>query len=77
MLKAMLLVTTLGVGGDYTVEMPSMEECLDARITIAKQDPTIKTLCVPMADDTAKIQEFFAVFMDMIDQINEKDQLQK
>ena len=69
MLKAILLVTVLGVSGDYMAEMPSMNECLDARISIAEQDPTVKTLCVPMADDTAKVQEFFDLFMDMIDQI--------
>ena len=69
MLKAILLVTALGGGGDYSVEMPSMNECLDARTTIAEQDPNVKTLCVPMADDTAKVQEFFMIFMDMIDQI--------
>ena len=70
MLKAILLVTALGgMGGDYTAEMPSMKECLDARITIAEQDPTVKTLCVPMADESAKMQEFFDLFMDMIDQI--------
>ena len=44
MLKAMLLVTVLGAGAGYdqnrpvsrigTVEMPSMEECLDARVII-------------------------------------------
>ena len=73
MLKAILLVTALGGGGDYTVEMPSMEECLDARITIAEQDPNVKTLCVPMADNTAKVQEFFYLFMDMIDQLREKE----
>ena len=70
MLKAILLVTALGgMGGDYTAEMPSMKECLDARITIAEQDPNVKTLCIPMADESAKIQEFFDIFMDMIDQI--------
>jgi hypothetical protein len=74
MLKAILLVTALGGGGgDYTAEMPSMKECLDARITIAEQDPNVKTLCVPMADDTAKVQEFFDLFMDMIDQLREKE----
>ena len=72
MLKAILLVTALG-GGDYSVEMPSMNECLDARTTIAEQDPNVKTLCVPMADDTAKVQEFFMIFMDMIDQLREKE----
>ena len=73
MLKAILLVTALGGGGDYSVEMPSMNECLDARTTIAEQDSNVKTLCVPMADDTAKVQEFFMIFMDMIDQIREKE----
>ena len=73
MLKAILLVTALGGGGDYSAEMPSMKECLDARITIAEQDPNVKTLCVPMADNTAKVQEFFYLFMDMIDQLREKE----
>ena len=41
----MLVVTALGGGGgDYTAEMPSMKECLDARIVIAEQDPNVKTL---------------------------------
>ena len=69
MLKAMLVVTALGGGGDYNVEMPSMKECLDARVTIAEQDPNVKTLCVPMSDETAKVQEFFDIFLHMIDQI--------
>ena len=82
MLKAILLITALGVSGDfsyhgyngeYSVEMPSMEECLDARITIAEQDPNVKTLCIPMADNTADVQEFFMIFMDMIDQLREKE----
>ena len=69
MLKAMLVVTALGAGGDYTAEMPSMKECLDARIVIAEQDATLKTICIPMADETAKMQEFFDLFMDMVNQI--------
>ena len=73
MLKAMLIVTALA-GGDYTAEMSSMKECLDARETIAKQDPNVKTLCV------AKMKEFFNIFLDMIDQIkmmeNEHQQLE-
>ena len=65
----MLIVTALGGGGDYTTEMPSMDECLDARIAIAEQDATLKSLCVPMANESAKMQEFFDLFMAMIDQI--------
>ena len=67
----MLIVAVTGMGGDYTAEMPSMEKCLEMRTVIAKQDATVKTLCVPIADETAKIQEFFWVFMDMVDQIKQ------
>ena len=69
----MLIVTALAGGGDYTAEMPSMKACLDARTTIAEQDSNVKTLCVPMSDETAKVQEFFDIFLDMIDQIKEKE----
>ena len=71
MLKAMLIVTALGGGADYTTEMPSMNECLDARVAISEQNSDVKTLCVPMIDETVKVQEFFDIFMDMIDQIRE------
>ena len=81
LLKAMLIVSALGAtgtgsgpelvlaNGDYATEMPSMEECLSARKVIAEQDKTLKTLCVPVADETEKMQKFFNIFMDMLDQI--------
>tara|TARA_Y100000310_G_scaffold330702_1_gene402803 strand:- start:546 stop:851 length:306 start_codon:yes stop_codon:yes gene_type:complete len=72
MLKAMLIVVGIGgMGGEYTTEIPSMEECLEMRTVIEKQDPAVKTLCIPVADETAKIQEFFWIFMDMVDQIKQ------
>ena len=77
MLEATLLIIILSSGGDYTVEMPSMKECLDARTTISEQDPTVKTLCIPMADDTAKMQEFMAMFMAMINQIKDGESNEK
>ena len=75
MIKALLIVTALAGGIDYTTEMPSMKSCLEARTAITKQDPTIKTLCVPKSDDKAEIKEFFGMFMDIIDQIREKEAL--
>ena len=66
MLKAILLVTALGGGGDYSAEMPSMKECLDARTTITKQDPNVKTLCVPMSNETETVQEILDSVMEMI-----------
>ena len=48
MMKAMLIVSALGGGmGAYEVEMPSMKECLDARVSIIEQYKEEKTLCVP------------------------------
>ena len=73
MIKALLIVTALSGGADYTTEMPSMKSCLEARTAITKQDPTIKTLCIPKSDEKAEIKEFFGMFMDIIDKIREKE----
>jgi len=73
MLKAMLIVTAISGVGDYSVEMPSMKQCLDARIAITKQDDSVKTLCVPKADETVKVREFFNIFMDMISTMKEME----
>ena len=60
----------MGGGNDFTVEMPTMEDCLAARIEIQKQDDSLKTLCIPSVDETAKVQEFFDIFMNMIQELN-------
>ena len=72
-----MIVSALSGGADYTTEMPSMKSCLEARSAITKQDPTIKSLCVPKTDDKAEIKEFFGMFMDIIDQIREKEALDR
>ena len=77
MIKALLIVSALSGGADYTTEMPSMKSCLEARTAITKQDPTIKSLCVPKTDEKAEIKEFFGMFMDIIDQIREKEALDR
>ena len=77
MIKALLIVSALSGGADYTTEMPSMKSCLEARSAITEQDPTIKSLCVPKTDDKAEIKEFFGMFMDIIDQIREKEALDR
>ena len=77
MIKALLIVSALAGGADYTTEMPSMKSCLEARTAITKQDPNIKSLCVPKTDEKAEIKEFFGMFMDIIDQIREKEALDR
>ena len=72
MMKAMLIVSALGGGmGSYEVEMPSMSECLDARVAIMEQDKGAKTLCVPAVAETDKMERFFSIFMGIVTQMKE------
>ena len=68
----MLIVSALGGGmGSYEVEMPSMAECLDARVAIMEQDKGAKTLCVPAITETDKMEKFFSIFMGIVTQMKE------
>ena len=72
MMKAMLIVSALGGGmGTYEVEMPSMKECLDARVSIIEQYKDAKTLCVPAIAETDKMEKFFSIFMGIVTQMKE------
>ena len=68
----MLIVSALGGGmGSYEVDMPSMKECLDARVAIMEQDKGAKTLCVPAITETDKMERFFSIFMGIVTQMKE------
>ncbi len=72
MMKALLIVSALGGGmGSYEVEMPSMKECLEARVAIMEQDKGAKTLCVPAVAETDKMERFFSIFMNIVTQMKE------
>jgi len=73
MIKAMLIVASLGIN----TEMPDMDSCLKARAAISAQDKTIKSLCIPKADETSKMKEMFDVFINMIDRIKEYEELDR
>ena len=71
-MKALLIVSALGGGmGSYEVEMPSMNECLEARVAIMEQDKGAKTLCVPTVAETDKMERFFSIFMGIVTQMKE------
>ena len=57
--------------GSYEVEMPSMNECLEARVAIMEQDKGAKTLCVPTVAETDKMERFFSIFMGIVTQMKE------
>lgn len=74
-MKALLIVSALGggMGGGYEVEMPSMTECLDARVAIMEQDKDAKTLCVPTVAETDKMEKFFGIFMSIVERMREME----
>ena len=76
-MKALLIVSALAGGGDYTTEMPNMDTCMKARDTIFEQDNTLKTICVPMQDESQKVETFFTLFMKMINQMKEFEELER
>jgi len=74
MMKALLIVSAIsGDMGGYEVEMPSMDECLEARVAIMKQDKDAKTLCVPAVSETDKMEKFFGIFMGIVERMREME----
>ena len=71
MIKALLIVTALGGGVHHTTEMPDMQTCLDARVAIMEQTKDAKTLCIPTVSETDKMQEFFQIFMGIVERMKE------
>ena len=71
MLKALLIVTSLSGVHDHSIEMPTMEDCLATRTVIEEQNADIKTLCIPMVDESQKMQEIFNLFLDMMEQLRQ------
>ena len=74
-MKALLLISTIGGGldGGYEVEMPSMTECLDARVAVMEQMKDAKTLCVPAVAETDKMEKFFGIFMNILERMREME----
>ena len=73
MIKAMLIVASLGIN----TEMPDMDSCLKARDAISAQDSSIKSLCIPKADEVSKMKEMFGIFLNMIDTIKEYEEIDR
>ena len=73
LIKAMLIVASLGIN----TEMPDMDSCLKARAAISAQDSSIKSLCIPKADETSKMKEMFSIFLNMIDTIKEYEEIDR
>ena len=72
MIKALLVVITM-TGSEYNVNMPDMETCMEQARIVSSQGIEVETLCIPRADKSAKVKEFFSLFGNMIQEFQTDD----
>ena len=68
MIKALLVVITM-TGSEYNVNMPDMETCMEQARIVSSQGIEVETLCIPRADKSAKVKEFFSLFGNMVERL--------
>ena len=68
MIKALLVVMTM-TGSEYNVNMPDMKTCMEQARIVTSQGVEVEALCIPKADDTAKVKEIFSLFGKMIQEM--------
>ena len=76
MMKALLVVVTM-TGTEYNVNMPDMQTCMEQSRIVSSQGVEVETLCIPRADESAKVKEVFNIFGSMVKKMQEesKDEL--
>ena len=76
MMKALLVVVTM-TGTEYNVNMPDMQTCMEQSRIVSSQGVEVETLCIPRADESAKVKEVFNLFGSMVKEMQEesKDEL--
>ena len=69
MIKALLVVMTM-TGSEYNVNMPDMKTCMEqAKIVSSQGMAAAETLCIPRADESARVREIFSLFGNMIQEM--------
>ena len=68
MIKALLVVMTV-TGAEYNINMPDMKTCMEQARIVMSQDTAAETLCIPRADKSAKVKEFFSLFGNMVQRL--------
>ena len=69
MMKALLVVVTM-TGTEYNVNMPDMQTCMEqAKIVSSQGMAAAETLCIPRADESARVREIFSLFGNMIQEM--------
>ena len=69
MMKALLVIMTM-TGSEYNVNMPDMQTCMEqAKIVSSQGMAAAETLCIPRADESARVREIFSLFGNMIQEM--------
>ena len=71
MIKALLVVMTM-TGSEYNVNMPDMKTCMEQARIVSSQGVEVEALCIPRADESARVRQFFSLFGSMIQEMQEE-----
>ena len=76
MIKGLLVIMTMA-GSEYNVNMPDMKTCMEQARIVSSQGVEVEALCIPRADESAKVKEVFNLFGSMVKKMQEesKDEL--
>ena len=80
MFKALMIVAATFTTAEIRTTMNSMDECLEAKQLIIEQDKGATVLCVPQTPEEsehAKMQQFFDMFLMMIDSLEDYQQMKQ
>lgn len=72
MIKALLVVSLLS-GTEYAIDMPDMNTCLSQAKIVEEQGKDVDVLCIPKADNSAKMREVFSMFGEMMNRMQESE----
>ena len=71
MIKALLVIMTM-TGSEYNVNMPDMKTCMEQARIVSSQGVEVEALCIPRADESARVRQFFSLFGSMIQEMQEE-----
>tara|TARA_R100001082_G_scaffold93037_1_gene59782 strand:- start:222 stop:482 length:261 start_codon:yes stop_codon:yes gene_type:complete len=80
MFKALMIVAATVTSTEVRTTMDTMEDCLEAKKMIIQQDKNAKVLCIPQTPEEseyAKMQEFFDMFLMMIDSLENYQEMRQ
>ncbi len=71
MIKALMIITMVS-GGEYTANLPTMEQCMKEITPVESQKDVRSASCIPRTEDRVPT-EILAQFMDTFMMLNERD----